>query len=584
MGFSSVFRSLQEIFPQVDVRALKAVAMENCKDADVAVECVLLEVLPYLPTTSESRRTKDDSQHVNHSIVGGEEPVQGVVEGAITGLPSNSGSDIGEDANDTIDTTDTPYGDAKCMNEEFVGSSALSLHAGNDDDLQMNSHGLGNISLDQPSGHLFLNIVPEEILSLEKSQNDSVADGSHRGSFVGSGSVIREDRFTDCCNNACTFKDLNELVIPDSSTTCGESLQDQTCSDADSLKEENLPATVQLIPSSQESQEEASDAADCGSLSAKIGATISEFEKPDSSSPSESVSAEEVFETEVGHFENGSSSVAVVSQSSQICSIELLEEIIVEAKNNKRTLFLAMESVINKMKELEFQEEAAEQIKREVAKAGLDILANVEELRQMLQYAKEANDMHAGEVYAEKAILATEVTEIQSRIQNLSDEREKSLAILEEMSQSLEIRLAAAEEERKIAELEKLETEKSARMALAEKELAFEQVFKDAEILKQQAEENSKLRDFLMDRGHVVDILQGEIAVICQDVKSLKEKFDERAPISKSLSSSQTSCILASWSLSFKSLAFDPITEKVKASEALEKPSPAPSFVGQVQE
>ncbi|KAJ4968430.1 hypothetical protein NE237_015131 [Protea cynaroides] len=583
MGFSSVFRSLQEIFPQVDVRVLKAVAMENCKHADVAVECVLSEVLPYLPSPSESRRTKDDSQHVNHSIVGGEEPVQGVVEGAITGSPSNSGSDIGEDANDTIDTTDTPYVDAKCMNEEFVGSSALSLRAGNGDDLQMSSHGLGNLSLDQPSGHLFLITVPEEILSLEKNQNVSVAtDGSHRGSFVGSGSVIREDRFTDCCNNACTFKDLNELVIPDSSTTCGESLQDQTCSDADSLKVENLPATVQLIPSSQESQEEASDAADCGSLSVKIGATISEFEKPDSRSPSESVSAVEVFETEVGHVENGSSSVAVVSQCNQICSIEFLEEIIGEAKNNKRTLFLAMESVINKMKELEFQEEAAEQIKREVAKAGLDILANVEELRQMLQYTKEANDMHAGEVYAEKAILATEVTEIQSRIQNLSDEREKSLAILEEMSQSLEIRLAAAEEERKIDELEKLETEKSARMALAEKELAFKQVFKDAEILKQQEEENSKLRDFLMDRGHVVDILQGEIAVICQDVKSLKEKFDERVPISKSLSSSQTSCILASSSLSIKRLAPDRVTEKIEVSEALEKPSPAPSSVGQV--
>lgn len=47
---------------------------------------------------------------------------------------------------------------------------------------------------------------------------------------------------------------------------------------------------------------------------------------------------------------------------------------------------------------------------------------------------------------------------------------------------------------------------------------------------------------------------RGEIAVICQDVRLLKEKFDEHVPFSKSLSSSQTSCILASSSSSLKSL------------------------------
>lgn len=40
---------------------------------------------------------------------------------------------------------------------------------------------------------------------------------------------------------------------------------------------------------------------------------------------------------------------------------------------------------------------------------------------------------HAGEVYGEKAILATEARELQSRLLNVSDERNKSLAILEEV-------------------------------------------------------------------------------------------------------------------------------------------------------
>jgi len=40
---------------------------------------------------------------------------------------------------------------------------------------------------------------------------------------------------------------------------------------------------------------------------------------------------------------------------------------------------------------------------------------------------------HAGEVYGEKAILATELKELQSRLLSLSDERDKSLAILDEV-------------------------------------------------------------------------------------------------------------------------------------------------------
>lgn len=40
---------------------------------------------------------------------------------------------------------------------------------------------------------------------------------------------------------------------------------------------------------------------------------------------------------------------------------------------------------------------------------------------------------HAGEVYGEKAILATETRELQSRLLSLSDERDSSLSILDEV-------------------------------------------------------------------------------------------------------------------------------------------------------
>ena len=48
---------------------------------------------------------------------------------------------------------------------------------------------------------------------------------------------------------------------------------------------------------------------------------------------------------------------------------------------------------MNLMREVKLQEEAAEQAKEDAARGGLDILVKVEELKQMLLHAKEANDM-----------------------------------------------------------------------------------------------------------------------------------------------------------------------------------------------
>ncbi|XP_054778326.1 uncharacterized protein LOC129286369 isoform X2 [Prosopis cineraria] len=288
-----------------------------------------------------------------------------------------------------------------------------------------------------------------------------------------------------------------------------------------------------------------------------------------------SFSEQDYLVSKAGEVEDEISGEDVVRQSNQECRIDLLEEIIDEAKTNKKTLFSSMESLISLMKEVELQEKAAEQAKMEAALGGSEILINVEELKKMLMHAKEANDMHAGEVYGEKAILATEMKELQSRLLSLSDEKNKSLAILDEMSQSLRVRLAAAEELRKAAEQEKLEKEESARKALVEQETVMERVVQESTRLEREAEENSKLREFLIDRGRVVDMLQGEISVICQDIRILKAKFDANLPLSESFTSSQTSCILASSGSSHKSLATDAGSDHADLSEILaSKPAP----------
>lgn len=59
----------------------------------------------------------------------------------------------------------------------------------------------------------------------------------------------------------------------------------------------------------------------------------------------------------------------------------------------QKTLFLAMESVIGLMKEVELQEKAAEQAKQEAAEGCSEIFKRVDELKQLIQQTKEANDM-----------------------------------------------------------------------------------------------------------------------------------------------------------------------------------------------
>lgn len=61
--------------------------------------------------------------------------------------------------------------------------------------------------------------------------------------------------------------------------------------------------------------------------------------------------------------------------------------------------------------------------------------------------------------------------------------------------------------------------------------------------------------------------------MICQDIRHLKEKFDNRVPLSQSISSSQTSCKLASSISSMKSLLLEkPSYETPEASGSDESP------------
>ncbi|KAK4776313.1 hypothetical protein SAY86_005001 [Trapa natans] len=82
-----------------------------------------------------------------------------------------------------------------------------------------------------------------------------------------------------------------------------------------------------------------------------------------------------------------------MTRSLQIVEVDILEQIIEDAKNNRKNLFTAMESVINTMKEVEERGRAADQAREEAAHRSSDVWRRIEELKRMIQSAKEANDM-----------------------------------------------------------------------------------------------------------------------------------------------------------------------------------------------
>ncbi|CAK8571956.1 unnamed protein product [Lathyrus sativus] len=582
MGFNSVYRSLQDIFPQVDSRLLRAVAIEHPKDADIAAEIVLTEIIPsiskkLLPAEDMSPRVvvnlEDESENegdglVHHQLIKDTDvgsssssssrpdlnfPVKlrpGISPVVVINLEDESeeegslvqkhqlveDNDMGSSSSASLSSRSIPVQIAEAANS----SCGLDLNVTlNESTLSNGSDKKGRLDVDVDSENLTSSRVYPVGENEQNNLNEEWVDFVPTDENVDA-TICDTSRSLEKCETS-----FNELEGSEVLTI--SQLQEHTPIGEDYLHMDVNSNPSVIVGEASHIEDEIVDEASHVEHEIDVNKTTSEN----------------------SHVEHEIDVNKTTSENSRACSIDTLEETIDEAKTNKKMLFSSMESLINLMREVELLEKAAEQANMIAARGGSDILDRVEEYQAMLVHAKEANDMHAGEIYGEKAILATELKELQSRLSSLSGERDMSLAILDEMRQILESRLTAAEMLKKAAELEKEEKEGSARMSLLVQEAMMEKVVQESQRLQQEAEENSKLREFLMDRGQIVDTLQGEISVICQDIRLLKEKFDANLPLSQSFTSSQTSCILASSGSSHKTLASNAGSEHSDSSEIL---------------
>ncbi|KAJ0927899.1 hypothetical protein HanRHA438_Chr04g0188091 [Helianthus annuus] len=202
---------------------------------------------------------------------------------------------------------------------------------------------------------------------------------------------------------------------------------------------------------------------------------------------------------------------------------EFLDICIEGARSKKKTVDSKMNLIMSLMREVEWREKAAKKAKQEVDNCTLDINLEMDELIMAQQQVKESNDKRAKEVYAQRVELATEMKELQSCVSGVLNEGDGCVATIDEMCKALEKRLISAIIKKEAADKDKLGKE----LALAYQKSQMEKLVTESKRLEQEAMENLKLQKFLIDRGHVLNMLQDDISCRCQDVKILKAELED---------------------------------------------------------
>ncbi|KAK8928220.1 hypothetical protein KSP39_PZI017310 [Platanthera zijinensis] len=530
MSSASVFVSLRELFPQVDARILRAISIEHRDDINEAVEYILSEFSLNDATTSVPHTSPEGSKGVEHIAVPKDNPT------SLDMLRC-----IGEAENNELhsfvsDSTEEPG---------LLPPQSLNVDA--------NPRSKQRLEASDHNNNLSLNIthLPEKVdeVTFSNADNQQLCLEPHSGQMFDE-VILAEHRakFSDGLECANSSQHVNLVETCHHEDNISVNFVDQTSL---STVYDKSGSTIACRPLNLLDLETAVNTQTAHTSMLSVSAVdendqiyqdcaAEEYTNIIDSENQNLISFDEN-STELLSNENENSNILLLSlptRSGHIVATELLEDSIRDAKNSKKTLLSTLESMANKMQEVELLEEKAKQVKADSVVANHDILFKVEELQNILKQSKDENDMHAGEVYGERSILAAEARELQSRLLKMSEERNEYLSITEELFRSLEARKAAAESEIAAAELEMLERGKVDHESLKDHELTMDSVLAESQKLQQEAEENSKLREFLMDRGRVVDSLQGEIAIICEDILSMKLKVDGgHTPIGKYLPS-----------------------------------------------
>ena len=122
----------------------------------------------------------------------------------------------------------------------------------------------------------------------------------------------------------------------------------------------------------------------------------------------------------------------------------------------------------------------------------------------------------------ENCSLVALTQDLQSKLTKLAAQRNEALTAVQEIKFQLDARLATSMEEEATAMEQIIQEDKLALLVRKEKEATMGSIMEESRKLQKEAEENILLREQLLDRGHIIDIMQGEISSIHARVSKLK--------------------------------------------------------------
>ncbi|XP_078148438.1 uncharacterized protein LOC144543851 isoform X3 [Carex rostrata] len=454
MAFKTVFYALQDVFPQVDLRILKAVASKYSSDINSAVEFVLSDVLPVV---SESKPTE-----------------------TYYPLPPKF-----DDVDQTYPTFETEGKGSSSVNQMgFLPYPTIENYNPFLEDVPSSSY-VAQLSSLSSSESSLSSTASSMKQSMEKS---TYAESSN--SQYGSNLYPHENTFNVSVNSANYDATKDLIQLEDYSELPYQPLNNYAALNSDSMTNSTTDIDPNVMDyamadtgykscSMYENEEPKSEKKD------EVSAKVSEEKVP--------LLLKETFEESVTSDvpiipdeETHSEGEAKVSKSKS--EFEAIDELIDHVTKSKEILSSAMQATISKIKEVELQQENAKLSREEAAKADEKLIEMVEGLDNMIKTAKETND---------------------------------------EINDTLDAQLVIAREENAGAQKVIAEKEEKYLKIRAEKESTLEEMKKESLVLKNEAEENSMLRELLLECGRKVDVLQGEISTIKEEVITLKEQVNK---------------------------------------------------------
>ncbi|KAF7010771.1 hypothetical protein CFC21_025135 [Triticum aestivum] len=211
-----------------------------------------------------------------------------------------------------------------------------------------------------------------------------------------------------------------------------------------------------------------------------------------------------------------------LDNSTQSFHITEINKNISDITKSKELLSCLYESTIMKMKEVELQEEKSRLAKQNADKAHQNFLAMAEHFNHLIENSKESNDKQAQVVCEENCSLVALTQDLQSKLTKLAAQRNEVLTAVQEIKFQQDARLATSLEEEATAMEQIIQEDKLALLVRKEKEATMGSIMEESRKLQKEAEENILLREQLLDRGHIIDIMQGEISSILARVSKLK--------------------------------------------------------------